>query len=113
MTSDWREWREHTPKLIARLGHANGFQRAAYRRCREPGGRHQLTKEKPSLGVCDRRLHANPDETIGVIHWLPRVNGQLAAPVVGVPVIPDIQLGAVVHEELHDGRPPLVSGAVQ
>ena len=61
----------------------------------------------------DGRLHADPDETIGVVHRLPGVNGELAASVVGVSVIPNIQLRAVIREELHDGGTSFVRGPVE
>src|SRR5262245_45997517 len=64
-------------KLIAGVSDANRFQRAAQGRRRKSGSRHQFAKEKPGFGVSDRRLHANPDQAIGVIYRLPRVNGQL------------------------------------
>jgi 2-polyprenyl-6-methoxyphenol hydroxylase-like FAD-dependent oxidoreductase len=98
--------------LFARLGDANGFQRTTDWRHRQTGSRHQLAKKKPGLRVRDRRLHANPDETVGIVHRLPGVNGELAAPVVGISVIPDVQLGPMVREDLHDFGPSFVCGAV-
>ena len=46
----------------------------------------------------DRRLHADADQTVGVIHRLPSVDCQFAATVVGVAVIADVKLRAVVHQ---------------
>ena len=52
-----------------------------------PGGRHQLAQQQSGLGVRDRRLHADPDQAVGVVHRLPGVDGELAAAVVGVAVV--------------------------
>ena len=48
----------------------------------------------------NRRLHADADQAIGVIHRFPRMNRQLAAAVVGVAVIADVELGAVIDQKL-------------
>ena len=60
----------------------------------------------------DRRLHAHADQTVGIIHRLPRVYGKLSAAVVRVPIISNIQLCAVIHEHLYDLCAALVAGAV-
>jgi len=62
-------------RSLARVGHTDGFQRAADRRCGKPGGDHQLAQKQPSLGMRDGRLHANADQPISVIHGFPGVNG--------------------------------------
>ena len=61
----------------------------------------------------NRRLHANANQTVGVIHRFPRMNRQLTAAVIGIAVIANIELGAVIEQNLNDLRASLVSSAMQ
>ena len=77
------------------------------------GGGHQFAQKKAGFGMRNGRLHADADQAIGVVDGLPGVNGQLAAAVIGVAVVPDVEFGAVVDENLHDGGASLVCGAMK
>ena len=49
----------------------------------------------------DRRLHADANQTIGIIHRFPGMDGELTAAVVGVAVISDVEFGTMVHQSLN------------
>ena len=61
----------------------------------------------------DCGLHADTHETVRVIHWLPHVNGKLAASVIRVAVILHIQFCAVIGENLNDIGTSLVCGTME
>src|SRR5688572_15706337 len=75
---------------IAGLGDTDRLERASHWRRFESGLRHELPQQQTSIRMADRRLHADADEAVGVIHRLPGVHRELAAAVVGVAVVPDI-----------------------
>ena len=73
-----------------------------------------LRSSGPASGCATADCDADPDQTVGVVHRLPGVNGQPSAGVVaGHAVVAGIQLGAGIDQHLNDGRPSLVPGAVQ
>ena len=84
-----------TYHLLTSLSNTDRLQRAAHRRCGQPLLGQELAQQRSGFRVRDRRLHAHADQAIGVVDRLPGVHRQLAAAVVGIPVIAHIQLGAM------------------
>ena len=61
----------------------------------------------------NRRLHADANQTVGVIHRFPCVDGKFATAIIGVAVVPNIDFRAVIHQNLDDVGPPFMRGAVE
>ena len=92
------------PELVfaAGVGDADGLECPVHFRNRQALSREQLSKQHAGFVVRDGRLHADSHETIGVVDGFPRFRGERAASVIRVAVVFDVQLGAVVREDLND-----------
>src|SRR5206468_11246985 len=94
---------------LADFDDANRIDSAVGRRHWQSPLGHQLADEGGRLAVFDRRLHAKPYQTVGVIEGLPGAPGNLRRGVAGVAaaVVADVELGAAVHQHLNDFVPAL------